>query len=78
MLDELDRYWGGTPGRHWGDRRFAAKQFKLPFKRQHSETQASDDRIPVHEVPESNELMRRLGLRTRYHPDGRAYLIQGA
>lgn len=78
MIDELDRYWGGAPGRHWGDRRPGVRQFKLPITHHHSEAPISDDRIPAHEVPESNELMKRLGLRTRYHPDGRAYLIQGS
>jgi hypothetical protein len=78
MIDELDRYWGGSPGRSWGDRRTSNHQFKLPIAKRHSETRVSDDRIPAHEVAESNELMKRLGLRTRYHPDGRAYLIQGS
>jgi hypothetical protein len=78
MIDDTDRYWGGTPGRTWGDRHPIAGQFKLPLKRRHSEAPISDDRIPAHEVPESNELMRRMGLGTRYHPDGRAYLIQGS
>ena len=78
MIDELDRYWGGAPGRSWGDLRSVAQQFKLPFRRHHSEVPIDDGYIPAHEVPESNELMKRLGLRTRYHPDGRAYLIQGS
>ena len=77
MIDELDRYWGGSPGRSWGERRSGSNQFKLPIARRHSEAPVSNERIPAHEVPESNDLMERLGLRTRYHPDGRAYLIQG-
>ena len=77
MIDELDRYWGGSPGRSWGERRSSSRQFKLPIAHRHSEAPVSDDRIPAHEVPESNDLMKRLGLRTRYHPDGRAYLVEG-
>lgn len=78
MIDELDRYWGGFPGRSWGDRGPSNPQFRLPVTKRHSEAPVADDRIPAHEVSESNELMERLGLRTRYHPDGRAYLIQGS
>lgn len=76
MIDEADRYWGGLKNRSWRELPRVLEQLRLPHIR-HSEKPAANDRIARHEVAESNALMERLGLRTRYLPDGRAYQIQG-
>ncbi|PZO88398.1 MAG: hypothetical protein DI623_12785 [Sphingomonas sanxanigenens] len=36
----------------------------------------ADDRIPIHEVDESNALMRQLRLKTRYRSDGSAFQLE--
>ena len=77
MIDESDRYLGGLPGRSWRGLPKVIEQLRFPNMRRHSEAPVASDRIPRSEVAESNALMKKLGLQTRYHPDGRAYLIQG-
>ena len=64
MIEPEDRYWGGSPGRTWRDASPMLEQLAR-----------ADDRIPPHEVADSNRIMERMGLRTRYRPDGRPYLI---
>lgn len=65
-----DVAYRGTPGRTWGD---------LPKVLARLDETArpipASNRIPVDEVQESNALMQRLGLRTRYRADGTAYLL---
>jgi hypothetical protein len=70
MIDDADRYWGPAPGHSW--RELPRTLERLKRSTSHP---AGSDRIAPCEVVESNQLMARLGLRTRYRPDGRAYLI---
>jgi hypothetical protein len=81
MIEDVDCYWGGSPGRSWNELPGLLQRLERPpghtSSRRHSEAlPADDDRIPFDEVAESNALMERLGLKTRYLPDGRAYQIQ--
>jgi len=82
MIDPEDRYWGGVPGRSWADASVTLRTLPVvawrPTGRPNLVSKAlwaDMDRIAPCEVPESNALMERLGLRTRYRADGQPYLV---
>lgn len=81
MMDDDDRFWAPAPGHSWKELPATLRRLNRPacptaatmFHPQ--QRPAGGDRIDPSDVAESNRLMERLGLRTRYRPDGSHFLI---